>query len=151
MRSKGWPIVGLAVALLVGFFAWEWYLSPRARVTRTLSSAASAAEEVDADGVLSFLTPDYSDYVHPSREALESRLREGFERLDRANVTLSAIDVEVDGDEATARFDLVVVAIRGEERYVVVGTPFQPEKVTATLVRGPEGWRIQAVERSPDP
>lgn len=142
-------MVGFAIALLLGYFAWEWFLSPAARVKRTLERAAAAAESLDADGVYSCLTDDYSDFLHPDRVSLESRLQEAFSRVDRLNVTLRSIDIDVEGegDVATARFDLVVVAIRGEERYVVLGTPFEGERVEARLIRGPEGWKIGRVVR----
>ena len=149
MRTKGWLLVAVAAALLFGFFAWEWFLSPRARIQRTLSAVAEAAEATDVDRIVSYLSADYHDYLSPSREALADRLREGFARIDRTNVTVSAVDVVVNGDEAMVRFDLVVVAVRGEERYVVLGTPFEPEKVTASFVRGAEGWRIRSVDRRP--
>jgi hypothetical protein len=146
-RATGWAFVGVAAAILVGFFSWEWYLSPTARVRRVLHEAADAAEATDRDRFLSVLSDDYGDFVHHDRGALEERLNEAFARVDRTNVTLSGIDVEVAGSEATAGFDLVVVAVRGEERYVVLGAPFDPERLTATLARGPDGWKIRRVDR----
>ena len=147
MQAKGWLIVAVAVTLLAGFFAWEWFLSPRARIQHTLSELAEAAEATDVERFVSHLADDYHDYLHPTAEALAGRLAEGFARVDRTNVTVSAVDVAVTGEAATARFDLVVVAIRGEERYVVLGTPFEPEKVTASFVREADGWKIRSVER----
>lgn len=147
MGNKGFLVVGFAAALLVSFFSWEWFLSPEARVKRALSSAAEAAEAVDVDTFLFFVADDYEDFVHPDRSSLEARVRESFERVDRLNVTLKEIEVEVEADRALAKFDLIVVAIRGEERYVVVGTPFEPDKVNATLERSEGAWRIRTVDR----
>ncbi len=147
MGNKGFLVVGFAAALLVSFFSWEWFLSPEARVKRALSSAAEAAEAVDVDTVLFFVADDYEDFVHPDRSSLEARVRESFERVDRLNVTLKGIEVEVEADRALAKFDLIVVAIRGEERYVVVGTPFEPDKVNATLERSEGAWRVRTVDR----
>jgi hypothetical protein len=147
MGNRGVLIVAFAAALLVSFFAWEWYLSPEARVKRTLQSAADAVEAGDVETFLSRVSDDYEDVMHPDRASLEARLREGLERVDRLNVTLQAIEVEVDGERAAASFDLVVVAIRGEERYVVVGTPFEPDKVRANLERNGGLWLIRSVER----
>ncbi len=147
MGNKGFLVIGFAAALLVSFFSWEWFLSPEARVKRALSSAAEAAEAVDVETFLSFVADDYKDFVHPDRSSLEARLRESFERLDRLNVTLKGMEVEVEADRALAKFDLIVVAIHGEERYVVVGTPFEPDKVNATLERSEGAWRIRNVGR----
>lgn len=147
MGKKGVLIIAFAAALLVSFFAWEWYLSPEARVKRALTSAAEAAEAGDIEGLVSFFSDDYTDFVNPDRASLETRLREGFERVDRLNVTLQGIEVDLEQERARANFDLVVVAIRGEERYVIVGTPFEPEKINAVLERSEGGWRIRNVER----
>jgi len=145
--NKGFLVVGFAAALLVSFFYWEWFLSPEARVRRALSSAAEAAEAVAVETFLSFVTDDYEDFVHPDRSSLEARVRASFDRVDRLNVTLKGIEIKVEADRALARFDLVVVAIRGEERYVVAGTPFEPDKVKATLERSEGAWRIRTVNR----
>jgi SnoaL-like domain len=145
--KRAWAIVGLAAAVLLGYFAWEWFLSPRARVERTLESAAVAAEALDLDLFLSHFSADYHDFLHGDREGLAANLKESFARVDRLNVTLRSIEVSVSGGEATARFDLVVVAVKGEERYVVLGTPFEAEKFEARLVRENGSWRIQRVDR----
>ena len=143
-----WGIVGFAALLVVSYLSWEWYLSPEARVRRTLRGAAAAAERADAAAFVSFLSSDFSDFVHEDRASLEKTLSEGFGRIDRLNVTLRSIDVVAEGGEASARFDAVVVAIRGEERYVVLGTPFEGEKLEAVLEREPDGWKIVRVSRT---
>jgi hypothetical protein len=148
VRRTSWGVAGAGVALFLGYVAWEWYLSPVARVRRTLEGAAEAAEKVDADAFVSLVASGYSDFHHPDRESLEKNLRESFARVDRLNVTLSSVDVAVDEDEAVARFDVVVVAVRGEERYVVLGTPFEPEKLQGRLQREDGVWKIRAVARA---
>ncbi len=136
--------------MVSGYVAWKTVLSAEAQVARALKNAASAAERVDAEGFLSHFASDYEDYLHPSRSLLEQRVRESFSRVDRMNVTVQAVRVDVTGEEAVARFELVIVVFRGEERFVAFGTPFQPERVAATLQRGAEGWRfVRAVRDVP--
>jgi hypothetical protein len=72
--------------------------------------------------------------------------REGFGRVDRLNVTVDAVEIDVEGTEARATFDALVVAIKGEERYVVLGTPFQPERLIGRLKSDGQGWKIHRVE-----
>ncbi|HXV61172.1 MAG TPA: hypothetical protein VEK15_10790 [Vicinamibacteria bacterium] len=146
MGKKGRLIVAVTFAVPLAYFAWEWYLSPQARVTRTLKAAAAAAEETDLDTFLSFVSSSYSDFVHPDRETLEDRVRSSFDEVDRFNVTLSNIKVQHSEEEATAELDVVIVAVRGEERYVVLGSPFDPERLAARLVKE-DGWKIAGVER----
>jgi len=138
--------VGGAATLFIAFLAWEWYLSPQARVERLLRSAAAAAEGKDSDRLLSFLSRDYTGFRNLDYRALSERLRDGFDRVDRLNVTLEAVRAEVASDEATASFDLTVVAIRGEQRFVVLGTLTQPERLRAHLRREEGEWKILRVE-----
>ncbi len=90
MGQKGWAIVGGAAAIVVSYFAWTMFLSPEARVERTIKGAAVAAEEVDAATVLSFFDASYSDYVHPDRATFAERIESAFERVDRLKVTIQA-------------------------------------------------------------
>jgi hypothetical protein len=145
-RAKAAAIVGLGAALLLGCIAWDRYLSPEARVRRALAGAAAAAEIADVEAFLSFFSSDYADFMNPNRAAFEAAVRESFGRVDRMNVTLDRIEVEAAGTEARAAFDAVVVAIRGEERYVVLGAPFEPERLESHLRREGGGWRIHRVE-----
>jgi hypothetical protein len=139
---------GGAAALLISFLAWEWYLSPAARVERTLRRAGEAAEEKDTEGLLSCLSRDYSDFRNPDYASLSEQLREGFDRVDRLNVTLKGVRVEVESDQATASFDLTVVAIRGEQRFLLVGTVTVPERLRAELRREEGEWKVLRVSRS---
>ena len=148
MGTKGWAIIGVAAAIVVFYFSWTMFLSPQARIERTLRAVAAAGEEVDTATFLSFFDATYSDYVHADRATFVERIEDSFERVDRLNVTIQGMDVSVDDDGASARFDLVVVAFRGEDRMVVVGTPFQPEVVRATLQRNGSAWKIVRVDRS---
>lgn len=134
------------MALLIGYVGWERFLSPEARVRQALFGAAAAAEAVDAVTFLSFFSPKYSDFMNPTRAAFEATVAEGFGRVERMNVTLERIEVEAAGTEARVTVDAVVVAIRGEERFVVLGTPFEPERLRAHLSREDGRWKIQRVE-----
>jgi len=145
-RARSAAIIGFAAAVLLGSVAWERYLSPEARVARALEAAASSAEAAEVETFLSFFASDYTDFMHADRAAFEAMVREGFGRLDRMNVTLDSIEVEAEGREARATFGALVVALRGEERYVVLGAPFEPERLKAHLRREPGGWKIHRVE-----
>ena len=150
MNPRNLVAVGAAAALLLSYLAWDWYLSPHARVERLLDRAAAAAEEKDFDGVLACLSPDYTGFRSMDYESLAEQLQEGFERVDRLNVTLRRVLAEVDGEEATASFDATVVAIRGEQRFIILGTVTQPERLRAQLRREEGEWKIHRVELSGD-
>ena len=148
MNRRNLIALGSAAALLIAFFAWEWYLSPAAQVERSLQRAADAAEVKDTPRFLSCLSLDYSDFRNLDFESLSEMVDRGFERVDRLNVTLEAVRAEVEGAEATASFDLTVVAIQGDQRFIVVGTVTQPQKLRVDLRREEGGWKILRVKRS---
>ena len=135
---------------MLSYLAWDWYLSPHAQVERLLQRAAGAAEEKNSEELLSCLSPDYTGFRDMDYESASEQLRDGFERVDRLNVTLRSVRPEVEGSEATATFDVTVVAIRGEQRFIVLGTLTQPERLRAHLRREEGGWKIHRVELSGD-
>jgi hypothetical protein len=134
--------LGIAAAILIAFFGWEWYLSPRARVVRFLDRAAEAAEEKDTARLLSCFSSEYSDFRNMDYASLSETLQQGFDRVDRLNVTLDGVRAEVGDEEAEASFDLKVVAIHGHERYLLVGGPIEPQKMRVQLRREEGEWKI---------
>lgn len=150
MNRRNLVAVGGAAALLLSYLAWDWYLSPHAQVERLLDRAAEAAEQKNFEELLSFLSPDYTGFRNMDYESVAEQLQEGFERVDRLNVTLRGVRPEVDGTEATATFDVTVVAIRGEQRFIILGTLTQPERLRAHLRREDGEWKIHRVELSGD-
>ena len=147
MGGRGVRILAAAALIVGGYVAWTVFLSPQARVARTLDAVADAAKTVRAETFLEHFDDDYADDFHPTRAALADRVRESFPRVDRMNVTLRDLRVDLEGDEAVATFDLSVVAFRGEQRFVALGTPFQPERIRARLRKGPSGWRLVGARR----
>ncbi len=148
MKRSHQLIVAGAVALIVFFFAWEWYLSPQARVERFLARTADAAEKMDADRLLESFSRQYSDFRGMDFDRISDLIDRGFARVDRLNVTLQAVGAAVQGDEATVTFDLMVVAVRGEERYLLIGRPMQPENLRVSLFKESGDWKIAKVERA---
>ena len=150
MNRRNLVAVGGAAALLLSYLAWDWYLSPHAQVERLLQRAAGAAEEKNFEELLSCLSLDYTGFRNMDYESASEQLREGFERVDRLNVTLRGVRPEVEGSEATATFDVTVVAIRGEQRFIILGTVTQPERLRAHLRHKEGEWKIHRVELSGD-
>jgi hypothetical protein len=142
--------VGAAGALLLSYVAWDWYLSPQAQVERLLRRAAGAAEERNFAELLSCLSADYTGFHNMDYETTSEQIQEGFEQVDRLNVTLRRVLPEVAGSEATVSFDATVVAIRGEQRFIVLGTVTQPERLRANLRLEEGEWKIHRVELSGD-
>ena len=73
---------------------------------------------------------------------------QGFAQVERLNITLQGVRAEVEGDEALVTLDLMVVAIRGEERYLMVGRPMQPESLRVRLTKESGDWKITEAARA---
>ncbi|MFQ5789366.1 MAG: hypothetical protein ACE5JI_02720 [Acidobacteriota bacterium] len=151
MKHQTRLLAGGAAALLISFLAWEWYLSPTARLERFLSDAAEAAEERDGERLLTFFSRNYRDHRNLDYQTLAKLVDEGFSRVDRLNVTLQRVRPRIHGDQATASLDLMVVGIRGQQRYLLVGAPMQPEKLQVELAREEGKWRILSVKKGARP
>jgi hypothetical protein len=142
--------VGAAGVLLSSYLAWDWYFSPQAQVERLLKRAAGAAEERNLEDLLSCLSTDFTGFHNMDYGSTSEQIQKGFEQVDRLNVTLRRVLPEVEGSEATVSFDATVVAVRGEQRFVILGTVTQPERLRANLRLEEGEWKIYRVELSGD-
>jgi hypothetical protein len=148
MKRSHQLIIASGVALLLSYLAWEWYLSPRARVERFLGRMAEATEEKDVDTLMAAISREYSDFRGMDYETLAGLIERGFADVDRVNVTLEGVRAQVEGASARASFDLMVVAVKGDERYLLVGRPMAPEKIRVDLLLESGGWKILKVEKT---
>jgi hypothetical protein len=148
MKRSHQLIIGAAALLVVSFFAWEWYLSPTARVERFLQRVAESAEDKDAERLLFSFSTSYSDFRGMDYEAVAELIERGFGQVDRLNVTMEGIRVDFETSPTTASFDLTVVAVRGEKRYLLVGQPMQGEKLRVALERESGDYKITKVEKT---
>jgi hypothetical protein len=148
MKRSHRLIILVPIVVLVSFLAWEWYLSPQARVERFLQGVSEAAEEKDFETLVDSFSSSYSDFRGLDYDAIADLIEKGFERIDRLNVTIEGVRVEVESESATASFDLKVVAIRGNERYLLVGQPMQGEKLRVELEKESGDYKITKVEKT---
>jgi hypothetical protein len=93
----------------------------------TIESMRKAAEARDAGGVLDAIAPDFQGRGGDTdRDGLSRLLKLEFLRPESFGVLLGSIAVEVDGDRATARFDMTLtdrsrrLLPGGSENYAVV-------------------------------
>jgi hypothetical protein len=148
MKRSHQLIIVAAALLIVGFFAWEWYLSPTARVERFLQGVAAAAEDKDTERLLSSFSTSYSDFRGMDYDAVADHIERGFGQVDRLNVTMEGIRVDFETSPTTASFDLTVVAVRGDKRYLLVGQPMQGEKLRVELEKESGDYKIRSVEKT---
>ena len=93
----------------------------------TIESMRKAAEARDAGGVLDSIAADFSGRSgEVDREGLSRLLKLEFLRAESIGVSIGSIAVEIDGDRATAKFEMTLtdrsrrLLPGGSEDYAVV-------------------------------
>lgn len=78
-----------------------------ARLRETIAAMQSATEARDASGVLDGIAADFvGRNGEVDRDGLARILKLEFLRAESIGVSLGAISIEIDGDRATARFEM---------------------------------------------
>jgi hypothetical protein len=97
------------------------------RIRSTIEAMREAAEARDAGGVLDHVASDFTGRGGEiDREGLARILKIEFLRNQDIGVRLGSVDIEIDGDRATARFDMTLIdgsrrwLPSGRETYAVV-------------------------------
>ncbi len=164
MKSNGSLFVAAVVALLVGYFAYQWWFNPHRVIKRRLGELAATLtvppEAADAARVtrLAQLSRYFADRVVVilDGKAAETVTREALVgevgRLTPANgVNVDFVDVQVNVDqEAGAR---AYLGIEVTTRDPVTGRQtLDAREGSAAFVRNDDDWVISAVEvKAPAP
>jgi hypothetical protein len=143
-------LLGLALLAALGagvYLVRELLTTDRQRVERTVRRLARRLEARDPLGVCEFLAEDYRDSNGFDRLSLRALLTRGLPQLARVSVRLDAMEIAVEGDDATADFTGHVTAQgRGEQ------PPWQHESLVRLSLRKAEGeWRVRRAECSLPP
>ena len=145
---------GRLVFLVVGFvvmswLCWKWFLSPEAHISNTLFAIVDAAESSDTRQLLSHFSEEYVNQHLVGSQSVGDFIRNRLAMVDRLDISLEDLKVDVVSDVATTQFDIVVFALKEGERYLMVGTPFQPVQVKALFIKVGSEWKLSdAVEFS---
>jgi hypothetical protein len=100
-------VLGLAIAVLG--LAGCSRPPDEAALRETIESMRKAAETRDAGGVLDSIAADFSGRGgEVDRAGLSRLLKLEFLRAESIGVSLGSISVEIDGDRATARFEMTL-------------------------------------------
>ena len=117
-------VLGLVVALSASACSRP---PDEVRIRNTIESMREAAEARKASGVLAAVAADFTGRNgEVDRDGLARILKLEFLRTEAIGVALGAIAIEIDGDRATARFDMTLTdrtrrwLPSGSETYAVV-------------------------------
>jgi len=99
-------VLGFAIALIATGCARP---PDQTAIRETIESMRKAAEARDAGGVLDSIAPDFSGRRgEVDREGLSRLLKLEFLRPEPIGVSIGSIEISVDGDRATAKFEMTV-------------------------------------------
>ncbi|MEJ2182777.1 MAG: hypothetical protein P8Y66_04565 [Nitrospirota bacterium] len=147
-RSKAAILLMGATLAVVAF--WLFWPSDEARIRKLLTETVHAVEEEDLPGVLSPVAFQYTDNHGLSYLLLKRTLQREFRHFEDIDVQMKILSVEVDGEEAVARLDLLVLATRDGERGYFFGGLKEPAHAVLYLKKNtPRGWRIERGEYEP--
>jgi hypothetical protein len=100
-------VIGIVVALVA--FAGCSRPPDEARLRETIETMRTAAQARDASGVLDGIAADFTGRNgEVDRAGLARILKLEFLRAEPIGVSLGAMSVEIDGDRATARFEMTL-------------------------------------------
>ncbi len=138
--------LSLITALVVGGIWKLWPEDDSDRVRAAVEQVLDGARRADLGAIMGPVSADYHDPDGLNKEAIRGLLFREFAKRGPIGIHTGPIDVTVDGDRATARFDAVLVE-------GVAGSPIPVDadalSVTVDLAREEGGWAITGHRREP--
>jgi len=131
--------LGALAASLVLLALQAVVVTDHERIVQLLSALADAAERADLGAIEPSIDDSYRDN-YGDRAALLARIRDRLTRYTIRNVSLSAFEVTVDGDEATAGFRVVADMNDRDSAF-----PATPSRWEVGLIRRGGVWRVRSV------
>jgi len=151
MKGRILKLVGLALAILLGawfFGIFEGELTDEDQIRAAIEQIADGAEAADMNRVMSPISDRYADPEGIDRRGIYGIFWSQFRKRGPITVWLSAIDVTVDGNHATAAFDAgLAEGMKGQS----VGWPVNVDALTfsVTFEREDGDWRVLSHVRRP--
>ena len=146
IRLCGLILAGLLVAWSMGAFESE--LTDEDQIRAAIEQIADGAEGADMNRVMEPFSAQYSDAEGLDRRGIYGIFWSQFRKRGPITVWLSAIDVQVTGNQAWASFDAGLA--EGTEGQLI-GWPVNVDALTFEVAfeREPEGWRVTQHTRRP--
>ena len=147
MIRKGRLAFGVAGFVVISWLCWKWFLSPEADISNTVSAIVYAAESSDTEQLLSHFSQELVNQRLVGGQSVGDFIRHRLSMVDRLDISLEDLKVDVVSNVATTQFDMVVSALKEGERYLIFGTPFQPVQIKALFIKDGSTWKLsEAVE-----
>jgi len=134
----------LIVSPVLVYFLWP---TDESRIKKLVRECAKAVEKEDIDTLMLKISFTYQDDYGLSYILLKKLIEDGFRRFSDMEVEYESLKVVVDKENASAQFDVRVIASHGQERGYFMGDIKEPAHITLYLEKGPLGkWLIVKAE-----
>lgn len=131
--------LGALAASLVLLALQAVVVTDHERIVQLLNALADAAERADLDTIEPSIDESYHD-SHGDRATLLVRIRDRLTRYTIRNASLSAFEITVDGDEATAAFRVIADVNDRDSSF-----PATPSRWEVSLIRRGGVWRVRSI------
>jgi hypothetical protein len=156
MRRSSWAVV-VIVVMVACAFAYHRLSAPlppdEQQIRDLLVAGESAIERRDAKAAFSCVSKDYSDPSGFNRDALRLQVIEAFRSSDGFDVSVQTDSVEISGDKAEVRTDVMLAAFQGRERHEIFSGPvtirLQREPARRLLALPTGVWRVAGMSGLP--
>ena len=144
----------IILALIIGFLG-AWFSgvfsenrSDEDQIRDAIHRVADGAERADINAAIEPFSQTYNDSEGLDRRGMYGLLWSQFKKRGPIRVWMSAIDVQVDGPSAIARFD---AALLEGEKGALVGIPVNADLLTfeVELAQESDEWLIVDHSRAP--
>lgn len=144
-KTIGILVIFFLSPLLVYFF-WP---SEENRIRRLFRDGAAAVEAENIDSVMTSISFNYQDEYGMSYLTIKKGMEDIFKRWHDISVSYRIIDVQINGNRASAELELGVTAAFGEGAVYVLGDAGQPAAVKFSLEKERMKWYVTKTEGLP--
>lgn len=102
----------IVVAVIAAFTVYSCYLTPQARVKRTLKQAVDAVKERNTEQVIAFFADDFADPFGFTKDHWRLVIEMSLAQWTDIEIRLVQLRIETDSEKATATFHVVGEATR---------------------------------------
>ncbi|MFO8058702.1 MAG: hypothetical protein R6V10_15555 [bacterium] len=146
--KKATLVLVVSAALVLAFvYHRRIYQDDEKRIREIISKIEKHAEAKNTDGMMEYVSDDYSDDSGLNKFYLRRMLQSRMGELDELKVEIKDLDVFVSGEKATVNLALTAQATRKGKIFFPLGSEDKPEHPKITFRKtGTGDWEIIEID-----